>query len=191
MLCLLAKSAPDAHIVAADALHTDLGLLLDELPGPRGLVSNIPYYITGPLLERFAAVRDRYERAVVMVQREVAARIAAKPGHTDRGALSVLLQAEFEIRTVVQAPARDFLPPPKVDSTVLSLTPRTTSADPIREIVRLGFAQRRKTLANNLAGRFESREEAEDRLYELGIGVQARAQELSEEEWIKLAASVN
>ncbi|CAN5591443.1 16S rRNA (adenine(1518)-N(6)/adenine(1519)-N(6))-dimethyltransferaseRsmA [soil metagenome] len=189
MSALLALSAPIAQIVVDDALHRDLGPLLDTLPGPRGLVSNIPYYITGPLLERFAAVRDRYARAVIMVQREVAVRLAAKPGHPHRGALSVLLQAEFDIRPVIQVPARAFLPPPKVDSTVLCLTPRFTSAEPIREIVRAGFVQRRKTLANNLASRLGGREAAEDLFYELGIDVRTRAQELTEEEWRKLASA--
>ncbi|RYG44201.1 ribosomal RNA small subunit methyltransferase A [bacterium] len=190
MPILLRDSAPSAQVVIGDALEADLGALLDDLPGPRGLVSNIPYYITGPLLERFAAVRGRYSKAVIMVQREVATRLTAKPGHADRGALSVLLQAEFKITMVAQAPASCFLPPPKVDSTVLSLVPRSESAEPIRNLVRLGFTQRRKTLANNLAGTYGGRDAMEDLLHELGIDVQARAQELSEREWLNLVKAL-
>ncbi|RYG36689.1 ribosomal RNA small subunit methyltransferase A [bacterium] len=186
MPLLLRESAPTAKVVHGDALEADLGALLNDLPGPRGLVSNIPYYITGPLLERFSGVRHHYSKAVIMVQREVATRLTAKPGHADRGALSVLLQAEFTITVVTQAPSNCFVPPPKVDSTVLSLVPRAGSAEPIRPLVRLGFTQRRKTLANNLAGTYGGRDAMEDLLHELGIDVQARAQELSERDWLTL-----
>ena len=189
MPLLLAQSAPRAEVVRGDALALDLGALLDALPAPRAVVSNMPYYITGPLLGRFADVRDRYDVAVLMMQKEVADRLLAKPGQRARGALSVALQSQFEISRVAHVPAGAFLPPPKVDSAVLRLAPRAGGlSDEALRLVRLGFAQPRKTLANNLvAGLRISRDEAVARVEAIGLGETVRPAELTEEEWAKLS----
>jgi len=186
---LLAESAPAADIRLEDALKVDLGSILDGMPAPRAIVSNLPYYITGPLLERIAQARDRIQCATLMMQREVAQRILAKAGDSERGALSVVLQAQFEIALVCQVPAGAFLPPPKVDSTVLKLTPRIGSGDAaFSRVVHFGFAQRRKTLANNLIAAYRlPRSEVDSILEELGIKPSARAQELDEAAWQRLA----
>ena len=186
---LLSESAPAADIRLQDALKADLGGILDSLPAPRAIVSNLPYYITGPLLERIAQVRDRIECATLMMQREVAQRILAKPGDSERGALSVVLQAQFKIELVCQVPAGAFLPPPKVDSTVLKFTPRIATGDAaFSRVVHFGFAQRRKTLSNNLIAAYKlGRPEIETLFNELGIKPTARAQELDEDTWLKLA----
>lgn len=148
----LAESAPTAEIVFGDALSTDLRELMLKLRKPRAVVSNLPYYITGPLLDRIAEISDLWEVAVLMMQREVARRIVAPVGDRDRGALSVRMQAEFEIRRVVEVPPGAFIPPPKVESTVLALEPRSTKLEPeLLALIRAGFTQPRKTLSNNLA----------------------------------------
>ncbi len=179
----LAESAPSARVVFSDALKTDLPGLLSQLPEPRGLVSNLPYYITGPLLNRIASARECYGKAVLMMQKEVAERIVAKPGDGARGSISVYLQALFGIRSVAVVPASAFVPPPKVDSMVLEFVPVAGAADSEEffDFVREGFSQPRKTLANNLA-RFGKAEvlvalEAE------GLSKSQRPHELSLEQW--------
>ncbi len=150
----LAESAPKAQVLFDDALKTDLSQVLEELPEPRAVVSNLPYYITAPLVSRIADARAHYSVAVLMMQSEVADRIVAEPGNGDRGSLSVYLQALFEIRRVVSVPASGFLPPPKVDSQVLAFRPFASTTDPetFFTFVRQGFSHPRKTLANNLTG---------------------------------------
>jgi len=186
---LLAESAPKADIVFGDALSYPLCDLLERLPEPRGLVSNLPYYITGPLLDRISEARRHFAIAVLMMQQEVADKIAAPAGNGARGAVSVHLQSCFEIEHVIKAPASAFLPPPKVDSAVLAFTPRISLVTAEREtmfvkFVRAGFVQPRKTLANNLAS--WGREKVEGALGVLGLPLLVRPHQLKEEDWIAL-----
>jgi 16S rRNA (adenine1518-N6/adenine1519-N6)-dimethyltransferase len=186
---LLAESAPKAEIVFGDALTYPLTELLARLPEPRGLVSNLPYYITGPLLDRVSGVRDHIQVAVLMMQREVADKIAAPAGNGARGAVSVHLQACFDIRSVIKAPATAFLPPPKVDSMVLELKPRSLPVSEANfatflEIVRAGFVHPRKTLANNLAA--FGRDRVQAALAALGLPLTVRPHQLGEADWVKL-----
>jgi 16S rRNA (adenine1518-N6/adenine1519-N6)-dimethyltransferase len=192
MPLLLSESAPKAIVVKEDALKADLGALLADLPPPRAVVSNLPYYITGPLLGRIADVRASLDVAVLMMQKEVADRILAKPGKRERGALSVALQSQFEISRVAHVPAGAFLPPPKVDSSVLRLVPREGAlSEAALRIVRMGFAQPRKTLANNLVAGFQiSRDEAVERIEAVGLSETVRPAELTEVQWAALALSM-
>lgn len=150
MIPALQESAPGVTIYQEDALSAVWESDCANCH-PRAVVSNLPYYITGPLLGAIADVSAEWSVAVLMMQREVGVRILAQAGNRERGALSVRMQAEFEIRKVIDVPPGAFSPPPRVDSIVLSLRPTTTrfSADMIR-LVRAGFAQPRKTLSNNL-----------------------------------------
>ena len=154
---VLSEAAPTACVIVADALKADLSALLQDLPAPRALVSNMPYNITGPLLTTFAACRDLWAVGVFMMQREVGVRVLARAGDSDRGSLSVFLQAQFDIATVCHVPPGSFLPPPKVDSVVLRLVPALKvdldRAPRFFEVVRRGFTQPRKTLLNNLGDR--------------------------------------
>jgi len=192
MISALGESAPTVDVRKADALQADLAAILQELPEPRGLVSNLPYYITGPLLTRIAAVRDHYERTILMMQKEVAERVQAEAKTSARGSLSVFLQAQFEIDKVVQAPAGAFLPPPKVDSTVLEFTPNDLGVPdekPFFKLIRQSFAQPRKTLANNLVAAYHvPREEVLTWIAEAGLKELARPQELTLKEWKTLNA---
>lgn len=153
MISALAESAPTAEVRLVDALTTDLDAILSELPEPRAVVSNLPYYITGALLTRIAEAWRHWDRAVLMMQKEVGERIMAQPGNSDRGSLSVYLESRFDIARVCSVPPGAFIPPPKVDSSVLLFTPKGSEPSRVQDrIVRAGFTQPRKTLLNNLLG---------------------------------------
>jgi len=192
MPLLLKESAPKAEVRGEDALKADLSAILLELPAPRAIVSNLPYYITGPLLARIADARANLDVAVLMMQKEVADRILAKPGKRERGAVSVALQSQFEITRIAHVPAGAFLPPPKVDSSVLKFVPRVSAlSDEALRIVRFGFAQPRKTLTNNLvAGLHITRDEAVEKVEKVGLLETVRPAELTEQQWAALAASI-
>jgi 16S rRNA (adenine1518-N6/adenine1519-N6)-dimethyltransferase len=120
------------------------------------VVSNLPYNITTPILFRLLDLRAQFPRAVVMVQREVARRLAAKPGGRDWGVLPALVQTFAEVRVAFGVSRRSFLPPPRVESAVVdvrwSRSPRVDvgDVDTYRAVVRAAFGQRRKTLRNAL-----------------------------------------
>ncbi len=185
MVAALMESAPAADVRQADALQTDICAILKELPEPRGVVSNLPYYITAPLLTRISEARGHFGKAVLMMQKEVAQRVLAGPGNSDRGSLSVYLQACFSLRKLADAPAEAFLPPPKVDSTVLELVPTAEDDDPaLFRLVRGGFTQPRKTLANNLSSSLSlPREQVLRAIGEAGLGEKARPADLTLENW--------
>jgi 16S rRNA (adenine1518-N6/adenine1519-N6)-dimethyltransferase len=184
----LAESAPKAEIRLADALKTNLLETVAELPEPRGVVSNLPYYITAPLVARIAEASSKWDIAVLMMQKEVAARIVAPPGDSDRGSLSVFLQSQFSIEKVCDVPPGAFLPPPKVDSTVLEFRPlRVAMDDSFYAFVRAGFKQPRKTLANNLVAMGLSRAEIESRLSNAVLDERVRPHALTLEQWKEIA----
>lgn len=195
MIEAIRDSLPGVLVHPGDALRLDLTPILSAMPSPRGLVSNLPYYITGPLLNLFARNRNAFDVMVLMMQREVADRIRADHRHPDRGSLSVWLQAQYDISLVAQVPAGAFLPPPKVDSTVLRFVPRPVSDTEVAELdfaLRIGFAQRRKTLANNLvAGLRTDRDHALSWLTELGLLPTVRPQELTVDAWRRLASTIS
>jgi 16S rRNA (adenine1518-N6/adenine1519-N6)-dimethyltransferase len=183
MIEVLSESAPTAEVRNLDALRVRLSEILEELPSPRGVVSNLPYYITGPLLTQIAEARQHFARAVLMMQKEVGERVLAVPKTSARGSLSVYLQSQFDIRRVAVAPAGAFLPPPKVDSVVLELVPNGQFVSPaFQDFVRKGFTQPRKTLANNLLPDW-NRGQTAAALDMVGLLPSARPQELSLTEW--------
>ena len=192
MIGLLAHSSPSAEVQKLDALQANLPEILCSLPEPRAVVSNLPYYITGPLVTRIADVRDFYSVAVLMMQREVAQRIMAKAGNRERGSLSVYLQSLFEISLVAQVPASAFLPPPKVDSTVLKFVPKALAVPKEFEkkyfhLVRCSFAQPRKTLANNLVAAYRVEREAITlQLEASGLDEMIRPHDVPQESWAVL-----
>jgi 16S rRNA (adenine1518-N6/adenine1519-N6)-dimethyltransferase len=149
----------DTHVTVhhADILSTDLKPLLGDAAA-LDVVGNLPYYITSDiLLHLFAAAREGVvARAVVMMQREVAERIAAPPGSSEYGALSAITQMHARVTNLFTLPPSAFSPPPDVFSTVLRLefAPRFAELgvefDGFNRFLRATFAQKRKTLANNL-----------------------------------------
>ncbi|MGE0001187.1 MAG: 16S rRNA (adenine(1518)-N(6)/adenine(1519)-N(6))-dimethyltransferase RsmA [Fimbriimonadaceae bacterium] len=181
---ILEEAAPRAQFYCVDVLDYDLGECVAGLPQPCGIVSNMPYNITGPLLERVARLAGTIDRAVLMMQAEVAKKVMAPAGSSVRGALSVLMQWDFEVSVVGHVPAGAFYPPPKVQSTVLRLTPRTDRpGDKARSIVRAGFMHPRKALAGNLGW---AREELVETLGAMGHPPLVRAHQLSQEDWLYL-----
>jgi 16S rRNA (adenine1518-N6/adenine1519-N6)-dimethyltransferase len=189
MIALLKDSSPTCQVTHGDALKVDMRQLLADTPEPRALVSNMPYYITGPLLERFAAIRDLYDVAVLMMQKEVGVKIVARPGERERGALSVMLQTQFEITRVLKVPAGAFMPPPKVESVVLKLIPRQAELPrSFERVVRAGHSQPRKTLINCLAATFrQERTVVQEVIAEAGLTENTRGFELDEVQWVKLS----
>ncbi|MCB0824701.1 MAG: ribosomal RNA small subunit methyltransferase A [Armatimonadetes bacterium] len=187
ILPVLREMAPEAEVLNADALKVDLHTLIADMPKPVGLVSNMPYNITGPLLTQFGAMWQEWDRCILMMQKEVAQRILAKPGDRDRGSLSLFIQLRFSVKHVVDAPPGAFLPPPKVDSRVLRFQPRhdspllTIDAGRAEEIAQMMFQQPRKTLTNNL-----SLLGIADWLTERGLSPTLRPHELSEEDFVAL-----
>lgn len=186
--------APTAQIRQQDALTADWLSVLRELPQPTGIVSNMPYNITGPLLTRVAACRQAISGAVLMMQREVGDKILSGAGKRERGSLSVELQAKFEIKRLCLVPPGSFLPPPKVESIVLDLTPRS-DIDPawdepaMLSFLRQGFQQPRKTLFNNLRGVAEAAK-VRDAMMKEGLTETVRPHELETDAWLRLHQSI-
>jgi 16S rRNA (adenine1518-N6/adenine1519-N6)-dimethyltransferase len=182
---------------------TEADILSVPLPLPGGpaankVVANIPYNITGPLLERLVGrlgqpADGRYERLVLLVQQEVGQRIRATPGSSPYSALSVRMQLLARCRSICVVPARCFSPPPKVTSEVICLDPLALEdqlpTDLALEVDRLlmrCFAGRRKMLRNSLSGLLPSMA-LEALAGTAGIDLRQRPQELGPERWIALA----
>jgi 16S rRNA (adenine1518-N6/adenine1519-N6)-dimethyltransferase len=151
------RNEPQVEIVEADVLEVDFAALV--LPGESAdVIGNLPYYITSPILMRLfaAGASGLLARAVVMMQREVADRLSAAPGCREYGLLSATTQMNARVETLFTLPPTAFSPPPEVFSTVLRLefAPRFgelgVDAAGFDAFLRRCFAQKRKTLANNL-----------------------------------------
>lgn len=150
------------------------------------LISNLPYNISTAVLQRLFNYRDLFSDCVLMFQREVAERITAKPGTKDRGYLSVLTEAYFDVVSLFDVSPKAFLPPPKVWSSVVRLTPTKTIVEqPVEfsKLVAAGFAQKRKTIANNLKSYSPTYATA---LEQSEIDPSRRAETLTLEEWLRL-----
>lgn len=156
---------PNFLLLQGDILTLDLEVLLQDFPRfqqPTKVVANIPYNITGPILERLlgriAQPRDTaFTQIVLLVQKEVAERICAEPGGRSFGALSVRVQYLADCEYLFTVPAQAFSPPPKVESAVIRLRPRpwqppATHPQLLETLIRVGFATKRKMLRNNLKG---------------------------------------
>ena len=143
----------NVEIVEGDVLQVDLAALVGRGRKAR-VVGNLPYFITSPILERLFRFRDTVESIVLLVQREVAERLAARPGSRDYGLLSAVTQLHARVEKLFTLPPGAFSPPPKVHSTAVRLTPAEQELrvprDEFVDFLKLSFAQKRKTLANNL-----------------------------------------
>jgi 16S rRNA (adenine1518-N6/adenine1519-N6)-dimethyltransferase len=187
----LRERAPaNVRIVTGDALQVDLRELAPE--GTR-LVGNLPYYVSSPLLRRFLELRDRLRDVHVMLQDEVATRIASPPGSRDYGILSVLYALWADVDVPLRFPPGAFQPPPKVDSALLRARflsrPRAEVDDlaSFERLVQAAFARRRKTLENNLQDSYPNLKE---HLRLLNIEGRRRAETLSVVEFAQLARAL-
>ena len=187
------------HLIEGDFLDTDLNAALADYPTfqlPNKVVANIPYYITGPILEKLLGrIRQPnpqpYESIVLLVQKEVAERLYADPGNKAFNGLSVRTQYLAECELICPVPANAFKPAPKVESAVVRLRPRTfpqLANDPrlLDTLVKQGFAQKRKMLRNNLKSLIE-RERLTEIFESMAIDPQVRAEQLSVEQWVELS----
>jgi 16S rRNA (adenine1518-N6/adenine1519-N6)-dimethyltransferase len=190
----LRPRVPGVEIVDADARGWDYGTLAAP-PGGRVLVAgNLPYSVGKPILMALVAARTSIDAMVLMLQREVAERVAAVPGSRVYGSLSVLTQIYCDVTLALRVPPGAFRPPPKVDSAVMRLdvlrAPRVPLADERRfhAVVRAAFAQRRKMLANALAASLGQPVEAIRAASEsAGIDPARRAETLTIPEFAELA----
>jgi 16S rRNA (adenine1518-N6/adenine1519-N6)-dimethyltransferase len=186
-------------LLQSDFLTANLETLLEPFPtfqNPNKVVANIPYNITGPILEKLLGTianpnPNPYDLIVLLMQREVALRLKANPGSTNFGALSVRVQYLAACEFICDVPATAFQPPPKVDSAVVRLRPRaieTPAQNPQRleTLLKLGFGSKRKMLRNNLQGVID-RDQLSQFLENIGSNAQARAEDLSVEQWVTLS----
>jgi 16S rRNA (adenine1518-N6/adenine1519-N6)-dimethyltransferase len=179
----------NVEIVQADALEYPYAALPDKWK----VVANLPYYISTPIIQKLLIYRDRFDTLTLMLQKEVADRIASPPGGKEYGYLSVLVQLYAEPRIEFMVPAGAFTPRPNVDSAVITLALRGTPAVSLRDegsflrVVKAAFSQRRKTLKNSLKQLDASKEKMDAVLDRTGIDLGRRAETLSVEEFARLA----
>jgi 16S rRNA (adenine1518-N6/adenine1519-N6)-dimethyltransferase len=187
LAALLARrhaGAVNLELIQADALKVDLAALA---PGPVRLVGNLPYNVSSPLLFHFAAHREAWSDATLMLQREVAARLVARAGDRACSRLSVMMALSTDSEQLFDVPPTAFDPAPKVTSSIVRLRPRRPEITSIERqqafaaFVREAFSQRRKTLANNLRARLDRA-----RIAALGFDPARRPQELGLEDFLRL-----
>jgi 16S rRNA (adenine1518-N6/adenine1519-N6)-dimethyltransferase len=181
------------QILEEDAKAVDFVTALAGRPKPHVVAGNLPYQITGPLLEKAVHAAPSIERAVFLVQLEVADRLAAAPGSDSYGALSVFAQRAFVVERAFVIRRGAFYPQPNVDSAVVTLCPRGSGdeTEEFRLLVRAAFAQRRKKLKNAWAGVFAGRAVAmTDAAARAGVDLDARGETLSVADFTRVAAEL-
>lgn len=187
-------------IIEGDVLKINVSQIIGDVFGSGSfcLVANLPYYITSPTIMRFLEGDWPVTRMVVMVQKEVAARLAARPGTKDWGALSVAAQLYADIDVPFSVPPTVFYPTPQVASGIVRLRKKKTppSLSPGEKntfftLMRAGFSQRRKTLINSLSAVLGDREMIQRACTTAGIDPVVRAEQLTVDQWIALAHTVS
>ena len=184
----------NVEILESDFVTVEWTSMVGRRPGPLhdlrptqpetvDIIGNLPYYVTSDIVLRILEEHESIGRAVIMVQREVADRISAEPGSRDYGLLSATAQLFAGVENLFTLPPEAFDPPPEVYSSVIRLTvaPRVSELkiDPVSflAMLKLAFAQKRKTLANNLKGRYDDKA-IRSALKEAGVRPDARAEAL-------------
>lgn len=178
-------------VINDDILQFDL----DSLPSGYKVAANVPYYITSKIVEKLMTATNKPSVAVLLVQKEVAERIAARPGDMSILAIAAQIYAEASLGDVV--PAEFFTPPPKVDSQVVIFKTRseplvaTSQEKEFFRMVKAGFSSKRKKLRSSLSGGLGvSKIEAEAMLANANISPDSRAEDLAIEDWLRLSGIV-
>lgn len=194
------RDCDNVKVLYQDILKTDLKQIRDEWNGgrPFSCIANLPYYITTPILDYLLHCTDCFERITVMLQKEVAERILAKPGTKEYGVLTLMITYYAKPVWVRDVSSECFFPRPGVDSAVISLTILDSPSvvcdeDWMFQIIRAAFHQRRKTLANALShglsqeGIAISKEEVQSVLRDMNRSELIRGEDLSLEEYADLS----
>ena len=184
------KNTKNLKIIHQDALWFSL----DLIPENYKVVANIPYNITSPLVRKFLEDKNKPSIVVMMIQKEVAERICAKAGSSDRGLLTLMVEFYADAEILFEVGKQNFYPVPKVDSAVIKLTlrPRSGQADNIDEkiffkIVKAGFASKRRQIHNSLSATLRiDKETMEKVLKKANIEPTLRGEDLAFEQWVEL-----
>lgn len=179
------------QIIEQDALTMDFS----KIQNPKSkikLVANLPYYISTAILQRLIEQREVFSEFILMLQREVVERITAKVGNSERGFLTVLVEAFCESKKLFDVPPSAFRPAPKVWSSIVRLNVREIvnieNEEVFRELLSQSFTQKRKTILNNLKNKYP---DAHEILEKNGIEPNRRAETLTIEEWFNLASQIS
>lgn len=181
----LASIFPTATLEEGDVLTKDLENL--SMGKHLVIVSNLPYNVSSPILGQLLPLKGRVLRMVMTFQKEFADRLQAKPRTKEYGALSVLMQLEYEMKKLFKIPPSAFYPAPNINSEVLLFLPkRTTAAPHVVQCVRVAFSHRRKKLLSNLSNIFP-REKVLGAFQHLELNENTRAEELTKETFVSIA----
>ncbi len=200
LLPILGRTLADCENVSvtnADIMELDLSRFLSERAGERSIsvAANLPYYITTPILMKLLESGIRFKSITVMVQAEVAARLCAKAGSADYGAITAVLGYYGNVRRLFTVPAGCFLPAPKVDSAVVRIDLHERVPFEVKDtalyfgLIRAAFGQRRKTLQNAVSAAYPhlSKQRIADALVAIGQPATVRGERLSSEDFASLA----
>jgi len=182
------RRQPKLDVIEADVLKVDIAALAAERGQALRIVGNLPYNISTPILFHLLNAVEHVVDQHFMLQKEVVERMAAGPGGKEYGRLSVMLQWRYRIESLFDVPPESFDPPPRVDSAIVRMRPRTAPrvlpAGVLEELVRVAFSQRRKLLRHTL-GRW-----LEERGFAGAFDLQRRAEEVAVDEYLDLAAAL-
>jgi 16S rRNA (adenine1518-N6/adenine1519-N6)-dimethyltransferase len=191
------KDHPNVEVVKSDILKVNFDQFLKKEGRPIKVVANLPYQISTPLLFRFIESKNVFSTFTLMLQREVAERLAAPPGRKEYGALSVLTQSFFELSIRFFIKPSAFFPPPKVESAVVQMAWRetllveTNDEGWFKRVVKACFSYRRKTLANALKhSELILPESIESKMKGIGIDPRRRPETLTIQEFARLASAL-
>ncbi len=184
---------PNFTLVEGDAMKLDFAALIQkEFPGRNVVIcANLPYYLTSPLIMRWLESRLPVKSITVMVQKEAAQRICAPEGSRESGAVTLAVRYYAETEKLFEVSRGSFLPPPKVDSAVIRLTPRFPPEAPgMFALIRAAFSRRRKTLANSLTQANLHKDEIIAACERCGISPDARAEQLTLNDYAALTEAL-
>ena len=187
------------ELIHNDVLKVDLNKIIEENLENSNLktakiVANLPYYITTPIIMKLLEERLEIESITVMVQKEVADRLVAKPGEKNSGAITYAISYFADAEKVLEVPNTSFMPAPEVNSSVIKLnilrepSVKVESEKMLFNVIKLAFAQKRKTLLNALTnGKLANKEEVEKMLIDLNLDLKIRGEKLSLQDFARIA----
>lgn len=185
-------------LILKDLLKADFKVDISDFfdfTKPIKVVANLPYYITTPIIFALAESDLHFTSLTLMMQKEVAERLEAQPGSKEYGPLTISVQTEMNVKLALQVSHNSFMPRPKVDSSVVVLTPlKEKPAIENRKhfiwVVKMCFSQRRKTLNNNLKALLPDKTKRDELFAKLGVNPRIRPEELTIKQFIKIASFI-